>query len=66
MQELFGCSDLVVVANGVLFYLGDTRDGSTLVGLNLTDGTEVCSNNPNPNPNPNPIYQGMFQACRSP
>ena len=42
-KELFGCSDLVAVAHGVLFYLGDTHDGATLVGLNVTDGTEVCS-----------------------
>lgn len=42
-KELFGCSDLVAVAHGVLFYLGDTSAGATLVGLNLTDGTEVCS-----------------------
>ena len=42
-NELFGCSDLVAVADGVFFYFGDTSSGSTLVGLNLTDGTEVCS-----------------------
>ena len=42
-KELFGCGDLVAVANGMLFYLGDTSSGATLVALNLTDGTEVCS-----------------------
>ena len=42
-KELYGCGDLVAVANGMLFYLGDTSSGATLVALNLTDGTEVCS-----------------------
>jgi hypothetical protein len=42
-SELFGVSDLTAVANGVFYYLGDTAGGATLVGLNATDGTEVCN-----------------------
>lgn len=42
-KELFGCGDLVAIAHGQLFYLGDTPAGTTLVGINITDGTETCS-----------------------
>eukprot|EP00939_MAST-03C_sp_MAST-3C-sp1_P002575 g2575.t1 len=42
-KELFGCSDLVAIAHGVLYYLGDTMDGATLVGINVTDGSKACS-----------------------
>ena len=41
--ELFGCGDLVTIAHDTLYYLGDTAAGTTLVGLNITDGTEACS-----------------------
>jgi hypothetical protein len=43
LAELFGMSDLVAVANGLLFYLGDTRQGATLVGVALANGTTVCT-----------------------
>ena len=36
-------SDLRVVANGFMFYLGDTPGGATLVGLNATTGAKVCA-----------------------
>ena len=42
-SELFGESDLVASANGIFYYLGDTSAGTTLVGLNLTNGVKVCS-----------------------
>ncbi len=41
--ELFGMGDLVATAHGALFYLGDTGSGATLVALNLTTGSELCS-----------------------
>ena len=41
--ELFGPGDLVALAHGVLYFLGDTKRGATLVGLNLSTGIELCS-----------------------
>ena len=41
--ELFGEGDLVTVVHDRLYYLGDTTRGATLVALNLTDGSEICS-----------------------
>ena len=43
LPELFGMSDLVAVANGLLFYLGDSHEGATLVGVSLGNGSRVCS-----------------------
>ena len=42
-KETFGSGDLVAIAHGLLFYLGDTSAGTTLVGVNLTTGAEECS-----------------------
>ena len=42
-SELFGESDMAVMAKGAVFYLGDTSGGATLVALNATDGTEICN-----------------------
>jgi hypothetical protein len=38
-------SDLVAVANDLLFYLGDTHgaNGTTLVGISLSNGSQVCT-----------------------
>ena len=41
--ELFGCGDLVAIAHGTLYYLGDTHRGTTLVGVSLLDGSERCN-----------------------
>jgi hypothetical protein len=41
--QLFGESDLVAVAHGALYFLGDTTRGATLVALNLTTGDEICN-----------------------
>ena len=40
--ELFGSSDLATVANGALYYFGDTAKGATLVALNLSTGAKIC------------------------
>jgi hypothetical protein len=40
---LFGAGDLVAIAHGALYYLGDSPRGATLVSLNLTTGAEICS-----------------------
>lgn len=42
-DETFAMGDLAAVANGILYYLGDTSAGATLVGLNMTSGAKVCS-----------------------
>lgn len=43
-SELDGMGDLTAVdsASNILYYLGDTSKGTTLVGLSLDDGTEIC------------------------
>jgi hypothetical protein len=43
LSPLFGMSDLVAVANGLLFYLGDTHQGVALVGVSLGNGSQVCT-----------------------
>ena len=44
-STLFGEGDLVALdgARGLLYYLGDSPRGATLVALNTSDGGEVCS-----------------------
>lgn len=44
-SELFGMGDLTTIANEIYFYLGDTSAGTTLVGLNISNGLQVCSKN---------------------
>ena len=43
-SELDGMGDLSTIdpQNKIFYYLGDTSDGTTLVGLNLETGAEVC------------------------
>eukprot|EP00940_MAST-03C_sp_MAST-3C-sp2_P000144 g144.t1 len=41
--QLFGCGDLIAIAHGIFYYLGDTLNGTTLVGINMTDGSQHCS-----------------------
>ena len=41
--QLFGEGDLVVVAHGTLYFLGDTIGGAVLVALNLTTGHDICN-----------------------
>lgn len=44
-SEMAGTGDLCAVdkALGVWYYLGDTSAGTTLVGLSMDDGAEVCA-----------------------
>ena len=43
--ELASTGDLCAIDSslGVFYYLGDTSSGTTLVGLSVADGSEVCS-----------------------
>ena len=42
-SEEFGMGDLTTIANDIYFYLGDTSAGTTLVGLNISNGAQVCA-----------------------
>jgi hypothetical protein len=44
-SELAGTGDLGTVdtKHNLYYYLGDTYQGATVVGLNLADGTKACS-----------------------
>ena len=44
-RQLSGTGDLCAVdaARSVYYYLGDTSEGTTLVGLNLKDGSLACT-----------------------
>ena len=57
LTEVFGMSDLVAVAKGLLFYLGDTQQGATLVGVSLSNGSKVCTKHVDVASQPHIMYQ---------